>query len=159
MAAREVISEFEARRVERTLRSLFAGRWRRDEAIAVSGSCEGNWLAVIWELADAARTCVYAVEARVDLQAQRLRERQAIDLLYDLLGERYGEHLVDREPFSGPDWEEVQFADKVVFLRGQIVSDAAQASADAILHADALDRSRAALQTEQAPDDPVTSGA
>ena len=156
MAARTVISEFEARRVERMLLSLFAGRLRRGEAFRIEGSCEGNWLSVQWELADDDRRSVYAVEARVDLHAQRLRERQAIDLIYDLLGERFGEHLGDREPFTGLEWEAIDFAGATVFARGQMRSDVAEAAADAILHADALERSRAMEDgdPDDVPEDP-----
>jgi len=158
MAAQIAISEFEARRVERTLHTLYLGQFRRGEAIHVAGSCEGNWLSVLWELADSDRRSVYAVEVRVDLHAQRLRERQAIDLLYDFLGERFGEHLRDREPFTGQDWEAIEFAGVTVFARGQMRSDAAEAAADDILHADALERSRA-LGDGAVPDEPGRPGA
>ena len=143
MAAREVIGEFEARRIERMLHELFLGRLRRDERISVSASVEADWLSMRWELADAERKRVYPVEARVDLKREKLRERQAVDLLLDLLGERFDEHLrEDRDPFTGPDWEEIDFTGRRVFLRGQICAEAVEVRATALLEADALNRSR-----------------
>lgn len=140
----EVISEFEARRVERMLRELYLGKLRRGETIHVSGGQEGDWLSVRWELTSADRRFVYPVEARVDLRKQRLRVREAVDLLYDLLGAEFEEHLRgDRSPFTGPEWEAIDFATKQVFLRGQIRNDAAESAGSEVLDADALIRSRA----------------
>lgn len=132
---RELISEFEARRVERMLRELYAGKLRRDETLRVlGGSVHGGWLSVTWELANSGRSFVYPVEVRVDLASQGLRERQAVDLLYDFLGAQFDAFLsADREQFSGPNWEEVEFAGKKLFTRGQFLSEAAELAADSLI--------------------------
>lgn len=140
---RSVISEFESRRVQRFLRDLFLGKMRLDEEIAVTGDVDGHWLRIHWEFANATRTLVYGVDARVDTRAERLREREAIDLLYDLLGAQFDEFLTTRDPFTGANWEEAEFAGKKVWLRGQIYNDSAENSATSLLDADAAERSRA----------------
>jgi hypothetical protein len=142
-----VIGEFEARRVERMLRQLYTGRLRADETLTVSGERDGDWLCVTWRLADASGRLVYPVEARVDLKQQRLRQAEAIDLLYDLLGMLYGDCLRDdRTPFTGPEWEAVDFEGRQVYLRGQQINRAAEAAASALLTDDAVARSREILQ-------------
>ncbi len=152
--AHSVISEFEARRVERFLRDLYAGKLRRDESVAVSGTLDGQWLAVRFELRNAAATLDYGVDARVDLKVNRLRERAAVDLLYDLLGAQFDEFLVSRDPFTGSNWEMVEFAGKQVWLRGQIVNADAEVRGTALLDADAVVRSRAlAAAAADEPDD------
>lgn len=142
--AQIVVSEFEARRVERMLAELFLGRLRSGESIHVSAEQEGDWLCVRWELAAADRSSTYPVEARADLRQQHLRPREAIDLLYDLLAAEFEEHLKgDRAPFSGPEWEAVDFAGRQVFLRGQMHNEIAEAAGTGMLTEDAMARSRA----------------
>ena len=137
-----VIGEFEARRVERMLRGLYAAWLRDDETLLVSGERDGDWLCVCWRLADANGRFVYPVEARVDLRAQRLRLREAVDLLYDLLGLLVGDCLrEERTPFTGPEWESVEFEGKQIFLRGQQINLAAEAAASTLLTTDAVARS------------------
>ena len=98
-----VIGEFEARRVERMLRGLYAAWLRDDETLQVSGERDGDWLCVCWRLADASGRFVYPVEARVDLRAQRLRLREAKDGAFDLLvldafsSDAIPVHLITRE--------------------------------------------------------------
>jgi len=143
MAEQELISEFEVRRVERMLAALYSGKLRRGEAVhVVGGGVEAGWVSVRWELADADRSRVYPVEARVKL-TPALRERKAVDLLYDLLAVQFTEHLVQREPFTGPGWEEVDFEGVPVFLRGQMQGESAESAASQLLESDAFDRSRA----------------
>ncbi len=144
--AHSIVSEFEARRVERFLRELYAGKLRRDESLTVTGTLDGQWLAVRWELNNARATLAYGVDARADLKANRLREREAVDLLYDLLGEQFGEFLTSRDPFTGANWEQVEFAGKQVWLRGQIVNQDAEQHGTALLDDDAVVRSRALAQ-------------
>ncbi|MBM4342058.1 MAG: hypothetical protein FJ100_01580 [Deltaproteobacteria bacterium] len=129
---KELVSEFEARRVERMLRDLWPGLLGRDETLRVLwGRLQAGWVAVCWELADAGRKAVYAVETRVELKSQDLRERQAIDLLYDFLGTQFEDHLRHgREPFTGPNWEQVEFAGKAIFTRGQVWGEAAERAGD-----------------------------
>ena len=130
--AQSVISEFESRRVARFLRELYAGKLRPDETLEVSGSREGEWLAVRWELQNAAETRHYVVDARVDLRIQRLREREAVDLLYDFLGVQFAEFLTTGEPFTGLNWERVEFAGKALWLRGQVLNPAAERAGDGL---------------------------
>lgn len=138
-----VIGEFEARRVERTLRQLYAGRLRPDETLTVAGERDGDWLCVTWRLADAGERFVYPVEARVDLKQQRLRQAEGVDLLYDLLGMLFTDCLRDdRAPFTGPEWEAVDFEGRQIYLRGQQINRAAEEAASALLSADAVARSR-----------------
>jgi hypothetical protein len=144
--AHSIISEFEARRVERFLRELYVGKLRRNEALTVSGTLDGQWLAVRWQLRNEAATLQYDVDARVDVKINKLRERDAVDLLYDLLGEQFGEFLTNREPFTGSNWEMVEFAGKQVWLRGQLVNEDAELRGSDILHADAVVRSRELAQ-------------
>jgi hypothetical protein len=133
--SQQLIGEFEARRVERMLRQLFGGKLGRDETLRVLGGVqEHEWLQVSWELANEARSWVYEVQARVSCKQQGLRQQQAIELLYDLLGAQFDELLSgDHQPFTGPKWEQVEFAGKVVFLRGQVVDQAAENKALALL--------------------------
>ncbi|MSP92911.1 MAG: hypothetical protein EXR79_14100 [Myxococcales bacterium] len=140
--AREVVSEFEARRVQRMLHDLFARWLRPGEGLAVTASEEAGWVSMRWELATPARDRVYLVDARVDARKARLREREAVELLYDFFGAQFEAYVRDREPFSGPDWEEVAFEGRTLHLRGQETGEGAEASADTILLADALIRSR-----------------
>ena len=143
-----VIGEFEARRVERTLRQLYAGRLRPDETLTVAGERDGDWLCVTWRLADTAGRFVYPVEARVDLKQQRLRQTEAVDLLYDLLGMLFTDCLRDdRAPFTGPEWETIDFEGRQVYLRGQQINRAAEDAASALLSADAVARSRELLNS------------
>jgi hypothetical protein len=58
--AHSIISEFEARRVERFLRDLYAGKLRRDETLSVTGTLDGQWLAIRWELRNERATLDYA---------------------------------------------------------------------------------------------------
>ena len=141
--AHSIISEFEARRVERFLRELYAAKLRRDETLTVSGTLDGQWLAVRWELRNERATLDYGVDARVDVKANKLREREAVDLLYDLLGEQFGEFLTSRDPFTGSNWELVEFAGKQVWLRGQMLNETAELRGSELLDADAVVRSRA----------------
>ena len=144
--AHSIISEFEARRVERFLRELYIGKLKAHEKIVVSGTLDGQWLAVRWDFANDTATLRYGVDARVDLKANKLREREAVDLLYDLLGEQFGEFLSSREPFTGSNWEMVEFAAKQVWLRGQLINDDAELRGSKILDADAVVRSRELAQ-------------
>ncbi|MSQ82255.1 MAG: hypothetical protein EXR77_04960 [Myxococcales bacterium] len=140
---RELISEFEARRVERMVNGWWLGLLRNDETLRVlGGDLQAGWLAVRWELANTTRTWVYRVEVRADLKVQDLRERQAIDLIYDFLGAQFDDFLRQgREQFTGPDWEQVDFADKQLFTRGQIESEAAEAAGTRLLHQPAITES------------------
>ncbi len=159
--ADEVISEFEARRVQQMLRSLYLGLLKPQEQITVSGTRQGDWLAVTFTLTQDHGNWTYPVEARIDLKLQRLRERQAIELLYDFLAEQFQVFLANRlEPFSGPKWEAVDFAAQRLFIRGQIVNQLAENKADIVLDADALQRSRALQRAAaQGPQDQaVTDG-
>lgn len=139
MAVRELVSEFEARRVERMLRGLWPGLLRADEQLRVlRGVEQAGWVEVSWELADQARQRVYRVDARVQRQGPGrgagLRDREAVELLYDLLAAQFEDHLRgDRQPFSGPRWEEVDFAGHKVFLRGQILDEASESRAGDLL--------------------------
>lgn len=135
---KELVSEFEARRVERMLRELWPGLLARDETLRVLwGRLQAGWVGVCWELADAGRKKVYAVEVRVELKSQDLRERQAVDLLYDLLGAQFEDHLRHgREPFTGPNWEMVEFAGKVIHTRGQVLGEAAEQAGDRLIDGD-----------------------
>ncbi len=128
MATKELVSEFEARRVERTLRAAWPGLLAPDEQLRVlSGTLESGWVAVTWQLADATRKNVYAVEVRVALGTPKqpgLREREAVELLYDFLAMQFEDMLRgERRPFSGPRWEEIDFANQKLHLRGQFVDE------------------------------------
>lgn len=153
--AHDVISEFEARRVQRLLQDLHLGRLGSDERVTVSGQRDGDWLMVRWVIDNTQQTLVYPVDARVDLKSQRLRERDGIDLLYDLLGAQLESFLQTRDPFTGPNWEEVNFAAKQVWLRGQIRNDAVEASGSSLLDADAVVRSRALTSPDPAEADTI----
>lgn len=137
MADRELVSEFEARRVERTLRSLWPGLLAANETLRViSGVEQAGWVHVVWELADAARRSVYRVEARIDRRGQGIKERAAVELLYDLLGAQFEDHLrSERRPFTGARWEQVDFAGRPVFLRGQMVDESSESQAAQLLAA------------------------
>lgn len=139
---RELVGEFEARRVERTLRDLYRRWLRTGESVHVTAHEEAGWVAMRWELADAARAEVYPVDVRVELRSQRLRERDAVDLLYDFLGAQMADYVQSRDPFSGPDWEAVEFAGKQLHVRGQVLREGAEADATQLLAADAAQRSR-----------------
>jgi hypothetical protein len=143
VAVLELVGEYEARRVERMLRDLYVRWLRPSERIAVHAHEEAGWVAMRWELADAERREVYPVEARVELAPQRLRPREAVDLLYDFLGAQMGEYVQGRDPFSGPTWEAVEFAGKQVYVRGQVLRVRAEREADAMIESDAKQRSRA----------------
>lgn len=151
--AHSIISEFEARRVERFLRDLYAGKLRQDETLTVTGTLDGQWLAVRWELRNERATLDYGVDARADLKANRMREREAVDLLYDLLGEQFGEFLTSRDPFSGSNWEMIEFAGKQVWLRGQMVNRDAEGRGTELLDADAVVRSRELAAQPDAADE------
>lgn len=148
MTKREVVSEFELRRVYRMLATLYIGLLKPQETFTISLSSAADWLSMQWELADQGRTRVYPVVARIDLKRSKLSERQAIDLLYDFFGERFMEHLQDdRQPFSGPDWESVDFAGTILFVRGQMWQLSAEDAATALLVHDAVERSKAWIAT------------
>ncbi len=135
-----VIGEYEARRVQRMLARLYAGHLKPDESIAISGWREGTWLCLRWELARADRSLVYPVECRLDLKAGAIELNRARDLIYDFLGHFFGQYLRQgRAPFTGSRWEEVQFVDQVLHLRGVERDEAADRHADAMLVADARD--------------------
>lgn len=140
MADRELVSEFEARRVERMLRSLWPGLLGGNEALRVISGVElAGWVHVVWELADAPRRRVYRVEARIDRRGQGLKDRAAVELLYDLLGAQFEDHLrSERRPFTGARWEQVDFAGRPVFLRGQIVDESSETLAGQLLAAAAV---------------------
>ena len=112
-----VIGEFEARRVERMLRGLYVAWLRDDETLQVSGERDGDWLCVCWRLADASGRFVYPVEARVDLRAQRLRLREAVDLLKDVWRRR-----VPKQP---PTRYQVRRVDRDVQRRQVLILDLA----------------------------------
>lgn len=133
----ELIGTFEANRVERMLRQVLGGKLARDETLrVVSGTKTQEWIEVVFEWANASRTTVYRVDARVSVKANRLRDRQAVELLYDLLGAQFDEMLGgDRQPFTGPKWEQVEFGTYSVFVRGQVRNEAAEASASALIDA------------------------
>ena len=154
--AHSIISEFEARRVERFLRELYVGKLRRDETLSVTGSRDGNWLAVRWLLCNEAATLEYGVDARVDLDVNGMREREAIDLLYDLLGAQFDEFLKTRDPFTGSTWEMVEFAGKRIWLRGQRLNHNAELHGSALLDVDAAARSRALAEEPVTIDDDET---
>lgn len=129
-----LISEFEARRVQRMLAKLFLRDLRLGEKIEVSGWREGAWVCVRWELSDANRSFVYPVECRVDVKASRLRESEGKDLVHDFLGHFFGLFLTERDqPFTGPKWEDVSFAGHVLWIRGQVHDRRADGDADRIL--------------------------
>ena len=140
--AHSIISEFEARRVERFLRELYVGKLRRDETLSVTGTLDGQWLAVRWDLQNERKTLHYGVDARVDVKANKLREREGVELLYDLLGAQFEDFLKTRDPFTGSNWEMVEFATKEVWLRGQMINRDAELRGSELLDADAVVRSR-----------------
>lgn len=134
----EVIGEYEARRVQRMLGLLFGGHARADESFAVSGWLEGGWLCQRWRLARSDDGFIYEVDCRMDLAASKLPRNVARDLIYDFLGHAFSNYLQgSREPFTGQKWEEVQFADQVLHIRGIESNAAAERAADAILAEDA----------------------
>ncbi len=138
-----VISEFEARRVQRMLASLYLGKLETTEGFTVSGWREGDWVCIRWELADTKRAFVYPVDCRVDAKRHKLRESDAKDVIIDFLGHFMGLFLDDRsEPFTGPKWESVQFAGRELWVRGQVRNESAEADANAMLSDDARERSR-----------------
>lgn len=119
------------------MRSLWPGLLGPAEALRVLSGVElAGWVHVVWELADAPRRWVYKVEARVDRRGQGLKDRQAVELLYDLLAAQFEDHLRnDRRPFTGARWEQVEFAGKPVFLRGQIVDESSETTAAELIAA------------------------
>jgi hypothetical protein len=145
MPAREVVGEFEARRVERMLRELLRGLLRSDEQLRVlRGVAEAGWLTVQWELADDARRWVYCVEVRTAIADGTARgpglgspssgrlpqEREAVDLVFDFLASEFEACLRDeRRPFTGPRWEEVAFDRWTLHTRGQVVNETAESQA------------------------------
>ncbi len=134
MAHEEIIGSFEARRVQRMLDRLYLGHLRATEQIAVSGWRQGQWLCVRWELADAKRSFVYSVDCRLDIGIERLPETTAKEVLYDFLGGVFETYLVGaREPFTGLRWETVEFAGRVLHVRGQERNEAAESAADQLL--------------------------
>lgn len=129
-----MISEFEARRIQRMVARIFLGKLRHGESIVVSGWREGDWACVRWELADAQRAFVYPVDCRVDTKRSGLRETAAKELALDFLGHFYELFLADRQqPFTGPKWESVQFAGKELWVRGQVCDELADLEADEML--------------------------
>ena len=158
--AREIVSEFEARRVQRMVGDLLARWLRPGERLAIAATEEAGWVSMRWELATDARDRVYLVDVRVDLRKEKLRERAAVDLLYDFFGAQFEAYVRDREPFSGPDWEEVTFEGHTLHLRGQESGERAEVRADALLVADAYVRSRdlAAAAVQTSDGDRVQSG-
>ncbi|MBI5609617.1 MAG: hypothetical protein HY902_12160 [Deltaproteobacteria bacterium] len=142
MATKELVSEFEARRVERMLRGAWPGLLAVGEELRVlSGVLDSGWVAVTWQLADAERKNVYTVEVRVALGTPKqpgLREREAVELLYDFLAAQFEDMLRDeRRPFSGPRWEEVDFAGHTLHLRGQMVDEQRENAASTLIDASA----------------------
>ncbi len=118
------VGEFEARRVQRMLAKLLVGKLGQHEAIAVSGWRDGDWACVRWEVANADRSFCYPIDARVDVRTHRMREADAKDVLYDFLGHFVTVWLAEREqPFTGPKWEAVDFMDRKLWVRGQIVNE------------------------------------
>ena len=131
-----VVSEFEARRVQRMLDKLLIGKLGRGESIAVSGWREHDWLCIRWELADADRTFVYPVDCRVDTRRQKVRDADGKALIYDFLGHFFGLFLDERDqPFTGPKWESVDFGGTELWIRGQVRDERADTEADGMLTA------------------------
>lgn len=134
-----LISEFEGRRIERMLGKLFLGKLEANERIAVTGWREREWVCVRWELADMHRSFVYPVDCRIDAKRHRLPESDCKAIVLDFLGHFFGVFLDERqEPFTGPKWESVQFGDRELWIRGQVLDERAESEADALLR-DAAD--------------------
>lgn len=150
------LSEFEARRVGRMLGSLFLGRLRPGEAFAVRGHLEPGWVGVAVELGRADGSFAYAVEARVARKSGGLGDNALKEVLYDLHGALWDGYLggADREPFTGPKWEEVDYAGHRVWLRGQERDPRSEAAADAMIDAGARTDAARARATAAADDDP-----
>lgn len=153
MPATALISEFEARRVARMLDKLFLGRLKRGEAFEVSGDVDASWVGVRWVLQTPDAGFAYAVDARVARRSGNLRDDDLKELLYDLLGHLFDGYVKGalREPFTGPEWEEIDFVGHRVWLRGQERSPRAEAQADALLDAGARADAMAARRAARDP--------
>lgn len=135
---REWLGTFEARRIERMLARLFLGRLRPDEELVVSGRRDRDWLAVQFCLARRDRSLVYRVDARVARRSRKLDDESLKNVLLDLLGHLFDGYLAKvREPFTGPNWESIDFDGHVVWLQGQELDERAEAQGRGMLDADA----------------------
>ena len=147
----ELISPFEARRVERMIARLHGGRLRRDESIGVSGWYDGDWLCVRWELANGDRSAVYPVDCRVDWRRAGLPDSVLKDRIYDFFGHFFDAYLREhRAPFTGIDWEDVDFAGTTLHIRGQVRNERAEREADALLERVGLAAAAAAAESDEA---------
>jgi hypothetical protein len=131
---REAISLLEARRIERFLSRSLAPWLSPGEGFRLSGQRDGDWLCLRWDLLGSGHNRSYCVECRVDLRAARLPLAAGRDLITDFLGQCFDAYLrSDRQPFSGPAWERVEFDGKALFIRGQEIDEAAERAAEAML--------------------------
>lgn len=135
---RVFLGDFEARRIERMLGKLHLGRLGKDEVFEVSGSRDRDWLAVQFCLARGDRSLVYRVDARVARKSSRLTDDGLKTMLIDLLGHCFEGYLkAPREPFSGPNWESVDYEGHVIWLQGQEVNERAEVLGRSMLDDDA----------------------
>ncbi len=123
---------------------------------------DASWVGVHWVLQTPDAGFAYAVDARVARRSGQLRDDDLKELLYDLLGHLFDGYVKGpiREPFTGPEWEEVDFVGHRVWLRGQERSPRAEAQADALLDAGARADAAAARDAARrvaAPDEPDPS--
>lgn len=146
MVTHVLISAFEARRVARMLRALFAGKLRPDEEFVISGEVDATWVGVRFELRAVSGAFSYPVEARVARRSGGLRDGDLKEALFDLLGHLFEGYLTERPrvPFTGVEWEEVDYAGHKVWLRGQERDPRSEQDADRLLADAALAEARAA---------------
>ena len=153
---REWLGTFEARRVERMLARLFLGRLRQDEELTVSARRDRDWLALQFCLARLDRSLVYRVDARVARKSRKLDDETLKHMLLDLLGHLFDGYLARvREPFTGPNWESVDYEGHVVWLQGQELDERAETQGRGLLDADAstFGRELAAAQVAESDDE------
>ncbi len=150
---REWLGTFEARRIERMLGRLFLGRLRPDEAISVSGRRDRDWLALQFCLARADKSLVYRVDARVARRSRKLDDETLKQVLLDLLGHLFDGYLGRvREPFTGQNWESVDYEGHVIWLQGQELDERAEGMGRGLLDADAAAFGRQLAAAAQADD-------
>lgn len=121
---RQLIGEFEAKRIAQMLMQRHAAFLAEDERFEVSGYRSDQEVYTCVTLRNTEDSMVYPVECRVDLGQNSLSGPVAAqELLLDFQDYYFGRYLEeDRDLYLTIDWGNVEFEEYIIQAKGQILN-------------------------------------
>jgi hypothetical protein len=131
---RKEISKFEAERIAEALHIRHDAYLQEGESFEVSGYVSEREIYITMLLHNQDDSFYYPVECRVDPKAIGLKAPDALDLVLDFQDYYFGRYFrEERDLYLSIDWTEVDFDDKTIQAKGQIINRKLESMADSLL--------------------------